>query len=59
MQLLTLSQLCKRTGYSRWTILRHRQRFADYPKPVGLDGENPRFVESEVEEFYLSRRQRR
>lgn len=59
MQLLTITDVCERTRYSRWTIQRHRRKFADYPKPIGLDGDPPRFVESEVETFYLGLRQKR
>lgn len=59
MQLLSLGELCERTGYSRWTILRHRKRYPDYPKPVGRNGDCPRFVEEEINAFYLARRQNR
>ena len=59
MQLLTLSEVCERTRYSRWTIQRHRRKFPDYPKPIGLDGDAPRFVQDEIDAFYLNKRQRR
>jgi predicted DNA-binding transcriptional regulator AlpA len=57
MNLLTLSDVCERTKYSRWTIWRHRRRYADYPRPIGQEGDDLRFVEAEIEAFYLSRRQ--
>lgn len=58
MKLLTLREVCERTKYSRWTIRRHRRKFPDYPRPVGQQGHAPRFVEAEIEAFYLNLRQR-
>ena len=59
MQLLTISDICKMTRYSRWTIWRHRRRYDDFPKPIGEDGDDPRWPADEIERWYLNRRQAR
>lgn len=57
MQLITPEELCRKAKISRTTLWRYRRRFADFPKPILLNGDNPRWVSHEVDQWLLSLRE--
>ena len=51
------SELAKRTGLSKPTIWRYRKRYADFPKPISIEGSSVlRWVSEEVDAWFLARR---
>lgn len=54
---ISTNDLVERTGLSKTTIWRYRQRYKDFPTPISIEGSNVlRWVEVEVDAWFLSRR---
>ena len=54
---ITTSELAKRTGLSKPTLWRYRQRYPDFPKPIMIEGSSVlRWVGEEVDAWFFSRR---
>ena len=54
---ITTSQLSVRTGLSKPTLWRYRQRYSDFPKPICIEGSSAlRWVVEEVDAWFLARR---
>lgn len=53
---ISTNELVERTGLSKPTIWRYRQRYDDFPKPISIGGNVLRWVAEEVDVWMLSRR---
>lgn len=57
--LITTTEFVERTGLSKPTIWRFRQRYHDFPRPISIEGSNVlRWVQEEVDAWFLSRREK-
>lgn len=55
--LITTNEVLKRTGLSKPTIWRYRQRYSSFPKPIVISGSSHlRWVAGEIDDWFLSRR---
>jgi predicted DNA-binding transcriptional regulator AlpA len=54
---ISTDEVAHRTGLSKATIWRYRQRYSDFPKPICVeDSTIVRWVTDEVDAWFLSRR---
>ena len=54
---ISANDLSERTGLSKPTIWRYRQRYSGFPKPVCIEDSNVvRWVAEEVDAWFLARR---
>ena len=56
--IISNTELSKRVSLSKPTIWRYRQRYADFPKPIVIEGSGVlRWVAEEVDAWFLAHRQ--
>lgn len=54
---ISTNELAERTGLSKPTLWRYRKRYADFPKPICIEGSSVLlWVGEEVDAWFLARR---